>query len=174
MKLENNSLKYGMNSANNANNAFSNAYNQEMANQRDMQGQVTQRQKTLLEGLIAENNYKQAERNALYGANTRDGNAHYMGADKSYDEKVNDILKANVEPLATFGANVGRTMPYHIGISSDGTISNPVRSTYPFNTVSSGVVYHPDNVVKAEAEGLSPEDAYMKYHPLYVQQKGGR
>ena len=173
MKLENNSLKYGMNSANNANNAFSNAYNQEMANQRDMQGQISQRQKTLLEGLIAENNYKQAERGMYYGFDSKTGKGHIMGADPKYDEGVNHILKANVEPLKTFRANVGRTMPYHVGISSDGTISQPVRSTYPFNTVSSGVVYHPDNVAKAELEGLSPEDAYMRYHPLYVQQKVG-
>ena len=174
MKLENNSLKYGINAYNGVQGAFNNAYQQEMENQRDMQGQISQRQKTLLEGIIAENNYKQAERNALYGANTRDGNAHYMGADKSYDEKVNDILKTNVAPLGTFRSNVGNTMPWYVGIAPDGTINDPVRSTYPFNVVSTGVVYHPENVLAAEAEGLTPEDRYSRYHPLYVQQKGNR
>ena len=61
MKLENNSLKHGINAYNGVQGAYNNAYQQEMENQRNMQTQITQRQKTLLEGMIAENNYKRIQ-----------------------------------------------------------------------------------------------------------------
>ena len=99
MKLENNSLKYGMNSANNANNAFSNAYNQEMANQRDMQGQVTQRQKTLLEAATQEANDKQQERDRIYGYNPQKGTftkVYDPANPNAYDLAVNTAIENSI------------------------------------------------------------------------------
>ena len=172
MKLENNSLKYGMNSANNANNAFSNAYNQEMANQRDMQGQVTQRQKTLLEAAKEEANYKQNERNALYGMNTRDGNAHFMGADANYDQEVNTILENNTQPFRTVSDNTKGTLPLWRDIDGSGKIADAKQSPLPFNAVSQGVIYHPTNVAEAKALGMSPEEYIRRKYALYAPQKG--
>ena len=172
MKLENNSLRYGVNSANNANSAFNNAYNQEMANQRDMQGQISQRQKTLLEGMVAENNYKQAERNMYYGFDSKTGKGHIMGADPSYDKGINDILETNTAPLRKFDRLVKETVPYTYGLNEDGSIAKPMMSAIPFSNVSTGVVYHPDNVAKAQAEGITPEERYRRFFPNIVQQKG--
>ena len=172
MKLENNSLKYGMNSANNANNAFSNAYNQEMANQRDMQGQVTQRQKTLLEAATEEANYKQNERNALYGVNARDGKTHWMGADANYDQEVNTILENNTQPFRIIRDSTEQSLPVWRDIDINGNIEDARQSTLPFNAVSQGVVYHPTNVAAAKALGMSPEEYTRRKYALYAPQKG--
>ena len=172
MKLENNSLKYGMNSANNANNAFSNAYNQEMANQRDMQGQVTQRQKTLLEAATQEANYKQNERNALYGVNARDGKTHWMGADANYDQEVNTILENNTQPFRIIRDSTEQSLPVWRDIDINGNIEDARQSTLPFNAVSQGVVYHPTNVAAAKALGMSPEEYTRRKYALYAPQKG--
>ena len=172
MKLENNSLKYGMNSANNANNAFSNAYNQEMANQRDMQGQITQRQKTLLEAATEEANYKQNERNALYGINARDGKTHWMGADANYDQEVNTILENNTQPFRMIRDSTEQSLPVWRDIDINGNIEDARQSTLPFNAVSHGVVYHPTNVAAAKALGMSPEEYVRRKYALYAPQKG--
>lgn len=172
MKLENNSLKYGMNSANNANSAFSNAYNQEMANQRDMQGQVTQRQKTLLEAAVQEANYKQNERNALYGMNTRDGKTHWMGADANYDQEVNTILENNTQPFRMIRDSTEQSLPVWRDIDINGNIEDARQSTLPFNAVSQGVIYHPTNVAAAKALGMSPEEYVRRKYALYAPQKG--
>ena len=172
MKLENNSLKYGINSANNANSAFSNAYNQEMANQRGMQEQVTQRQKTLLEAAVQEANYKQNERNALYGVNARDGKTHWMGADANYDQEVNTILENNTQPFRTVSDNTKGTLPLWRDIDGSGKIADAKQSQLPFSAVSQGVIYHPTNVAEAKALGMSPEEYTRRKYALYAPQKG--
>ena len=172
MKLENNSLKYGINAYNGVQGAYNNAYQQEMENQRNMQTQITQRQKTLLEGMIAENNYKQAERNMYYGFDSKTGKGHIMGADPNYDKGINDILETNTVPLRQFDRLVKETVPYTYGLNEDGSIAKPMMSAIPFSNVSAGVVYHPDNVAKAQAEGITPEARYRRFFPSIVQQKG--
>lgn len=172
MKLENNSLKYGMNAYNGVQGAYNNAYQQEMENQRNMQGQVTQRQKTLLEAAKEEAVYKQNERNALYGANTRDGNAHWMGADANYDQEVNTILENNTQPFRTVSDNTKGTLPLWRDIDGSGQIADAKQSPLPFNAVSQGVIYHPINVAEAKVLGMSPEEYVRRKYALYAPQRG--
>ena len=175
MKLENNSLKYGMNSANNANNAFSNAYNQEMANQRDMQGQVTQRQKTLLEAAVQEANYKQQERDRIYGYNPQKGTftkVYDPANPNAYDLAVNKTIENNTQPFRTIIDNTVGTLPTWTEVDEKGNILPARQSTLPFNAVSQGVIYHPEEVAKAKAMGMTPEDYNRSMYPLAVQQGG--
>ena len=175
MKLENNSLKYGMNSANNANNAFSNAYNQEMANQRDMQGQITQRQKTLLEAATQEANYKQQERDRIYGYNPQTktfAKVYDPSKPNAYDLAVNAALENSTQPFRTVSDNTKGTLPLWRNIDGSGQIHDAVQSVLPFNAVSQGVVYHPTNVAEAKALGMSPEEYARRKYALYTQQKG--
>ena len=175
MKLENNSLKYGMNSANNANNAFSNAYNQEMANQRDMQGQVTQRQKTLLEAAVQEANYKQQERDRVYGYNPQTktfAKVYDPSNPNAYDIAINKTIENNTQPFRTIVDNTVGTLPTWTETDENGNILPSRQSVLPFSGVSQGVMYHPDELARAKALGLSPEDYNRRMYPLAVQQKG--
>ena len=175
MKLENNSLKYGMNSANNANSAFNNAYNQEMANQRDMQGQITQRQKTLLEAATQEANYKQQERDRIYGYNPQNGTftkIYDPANPNAYDLAVNTAIENSTQPFRMIRDSTEQSLPVWRDIDINGNIEDARQSTLPFNAVSQGVIYHPTNVAEAKALGLSPEEYIRRKYALYAPQKG--
>ena len=168
MKLENNSLKYGMNSANNANNAFNNAYNQEMANQRDMQQQVTERQKTLLGALNSE---LAVGNEAVGGAGMSKGTGTYGGygnipwTPQTVAEVNNNVL-ANKARYDKFYNEVQNTMPRRAILGSDGNIAFvPSDRGFAYADINT---YGNDKVfAHAQKYGITPQQAFQQLHPGY-------
>ena len=175
MKLENNSLKYGINAYNGVQGAYNNAYQQEMENQRNMQNQITNRQRTLLDAATQEATYKQQERDRIYGYNPQTktfAKIYDPSNPNAYDLAVNTTLENSTQPFRTIRDSTEQSLPVWRDIDINGNIEDARQSTLPFNAVSRGVIYHPTNVAAAKALNISPEEyAKMKY-TLYSQQKG--
>lgn len=175
MKLENNSLKYGTNAYNGVQGAYNNAYQQEMENQRNMQGQVTQRQKTLLEAAAQEANYKQQERDRVYGYNPQTktfAKVYDPFNPNAYDIAINKTIENNTQPFRTVIDNTVGTLPTWTETDENGNILPARQSVLPFNGVSQGVIYNPDEVAKAKALNITPREYNRRMYPLAVQQGG--
>ena len=169
MKLENNSLKYGMNSANNANNAFNNAYNQEMANQRDMQQQVTERQKTLLGALNSE---LAVGNEAVGGAGMSKGTGTYGGYGNipwtpQTVAEVNSNVLANKARYDKLYDEVQQTMPTRLSLNPDGTISQAF-SDKGFSYAAPNMYGDPDVISFANKYNITPQQAFQQLHPKYA------
>ena len=166
MKLENNSLKYGMNSANNANSAFNNAYNQEMANQRDMQQQVTERQKTLLGSLNSE---LAVGNEAVAGTGMSKGTGTYGGYSNTpwtpqTVAGVNTNVLGNKARYDKFYDEVQQTMPRRAMLGEDGKITYR-ESDRGFSYANPNVYGDPDVLAYAKKYDIDPRIAFMQLHP---------
>ena len=149
MKLENNSLRYGTSVHNNATSAYNSAYQQEMENQRNMQSQVTQRQRTLLDAINSENAYKQAERDRAFGYGSQTG---YGGRPapteeelQTYTDNFNKLQSKNTANYANLSNRLANSMPNRIVINPiDGTpMSLPSDQGYSYvnnNVLNSNMV----------------------------------
>ena len=162
MKLENNSLKYGMNVDNNVTSTYNNAYQNEMANQRDMQSQITQRQKTLLEAINNENTTKLQMQDRLFGYNPNTGtyavNPAGMTKDEAianlgeYTKAVNENIKGHVQPYGDVKSELRDTIPATTIVDPNGDIQT-IRGRYPYPVMTGEAVTHPDYKQRASLLG---------------------
>ena len=164
MKLENNSLKYGMDSAKNANSAFSNAYNQEMESQRNMQTQTTQRQKTLLDALDRASNEKAMIRDRLFGVDPKTGVSLFNPKDVTQIQQLDDEIarssRDSAYPYLRTEAMVRDSMPRKQVLDINGNIVDTI-SDQGFSYITAPAAKHPDVIGDANKSGLSL-DNYLK------------
>ena len=168
MKLENNSLKYGMNSANNANSAFNNAYNQEMANQRDMQQQVTERQKTLLGALNSE---LAVGNEAVGGTGMSKGTGTYGGYGNipwtpQTVAGVNTNVLDNKARYDKLYREVQETMPRKGYLKDDGTLGF-MQSDRGFSYADINTYGDPKVLAYAQKYNITPQQAFIQLNPGY-------
>ena len=164
MKLENNSLKYGINSANNANSAFSNAYNQEMENQRNVQTQTTQRQKTLLDALDRASNEKAMIRDRLFGVDPKTGLSNFNPKDATQVQQLDDEIARSSRdaayPYLRSEAMFRDSIPRKQVLDINGNLVETM-SDQGFSYITAPAAKHPDVVGDANRSGLSL-DNYLK------------
>jgi hypothetical protein len=167
-KLENNSLKYGVNSANNANNAFSNAYNQEMDTQRNMQVQTTMRQKTLLEAMKGEQEEKLAFQKQFFGYDPRTGQAakdiNDPALQKQYVDEVNKNMKAGLMPNTRLRAEIYDSMPRELYVDRQGELGTRY-TPYGFSRITPAALVSQEAADKASSLNTDPVNMFRLYEP---------
>ena len=168
MKLENNSLKYGMNSANNANNAFSNAYNQEMETQRNMQSQSTMRQRTLLDAIKGEQEEKLVFQKQFFGYDPKTGkmakNINDPVLQQQYIDEVNRNMKAGLMPNTRLRAEIYDTMPQEIYVNPNGEVGTRY-TPRGFSSITPAVLSNPEVLGKAKSYNTDPMNMFRIYEP---------
>ena len=170
MKLENNSLKYGINAYNGVQGAYNNAYQQEMENQRNMQEQVTQRQRTLLDSLNSE---FEVGANAQGGGSghTRGGGTYGGGSNIPYTAATLDAIEQNVlddkARYDKFYRETQETMPTRLSLNPDGTVSKAF-SDKGFSYISPNMYGDPKVLAFAKQNDIDPRQAFQYLHPKYA------
>ena len=167
MKLENNSLKYGINAYNGVQGAYNNAYQQEMENQRNMQTQVTQRQRTLLDSLNSE---FAVGTNAQGGGSghTRGGGTYGGGSNIPYTAATLDAMEQNVlddkARYDKFYRETQESMPTRGYLKPDGTLGF-AQSDRGFSYTTANTYGDPKVLAFAKQYNISPRQAFMQLHP---------
>lgn len=167
MKLENNSLKYGINAYNGVQGAYNNAYQQEMENQRNMQGQTTQRQKTLLEAVKDENQQRLAFQQAYFGYAPKTGTTIRPMDEanlRAYRNEVNANIQAGLEPNTALRAEIYDTMPKELFVNANGEAGTRY-TPFGFSRVTPQFLNHPDVTNKAAGLNITPADMLRRYEP---------
>ena len=168
MKLENNSLKYGLNSANNANSAFSNAYNQEMANQREMMIQTTHRQKTLLEAIKGEQEEKLAFQKQFFGYDPKSGtymkNVSDPALQQQYADEVNKNMEAGLMPNTRLRADIYDSMTKELYVNPEGKVGTRY-TPRGFSSATPAVLSNPEIINKAKSFNTDPVNMFRMYEP---------
>ena len=168
MKLENNSLRYGMNSANNANNAFSNAYNQEMETQRNMQGQATMRQRTLLDAIKGEQEEKLAFQKQFFGYDPKTGrtakNIDDPVLQQQYIDEVNKNMEAGLMPNTRLRADIYDSMNKELYVDPAGKVGTRY-TPRGFSSITSAVLSNPETTSRAKALNTDPINMFRMYEP---------
>ena len=174
MQLENNSIKMGINAANNMAAAAQSGYAQEMENQRNMQSQATQRQRSLLEAINIENTYRQNEMERRFGYNKgtgeymglhRDANGNLTPESETEMKRINQDIALSLAPSTKLRADIAGTLPTHTYIDTDGQIKE-MFSPRGYSTVDSNIYHSPAVANQADRFGI-PRSAVVKgYRPF--------
>lgn len=171
MKLENNSLKYGITSANNANSAFSNAYNQEMANQREMMIQTTQRQKTLLDALDRASNEKTAIRDSLFAVDPKTGLSSFNPKNPAHVQQLDDEIARSGRdaafPFLYSEKMIRESIPNMRFVDEQGNLVTTM-SNRGVSFITPQAAKHPDIIANANRSGLGLDDYLGQSEPHTV------
>ena len=155
-KLENNSLKYGMNTQNNVSSIANNAYQQEMENQRNMQNQVTVRQKTLLDAITRASDEKERIRDKVFGV--KDGVSLFNPKDAAHVKQLDDeIARAGRDaayPYLRTEMNIRNSMPTKQFLDEKGELVTTT-SDQGYSYITAPAAQHPQIIANAKRSGLN-------------------
>ena len=169
MKLENNSLKYGMNAYNGVQGAYNNAYQQEMENQRNMQTQVTERQKTLLSLLNSEHGVGTdirggGQTGGIRGAGGSGGN---IQATPSTVASMNTNVFNAKDPYERLEVQINQSMPKRMYIDEAGDWRDKY-SDRGFSYVAPNIYSDKQIQDYSMKYNVSPQQAVNYLYPQYA------
>ena len=166
-KLENNSLRYGMNTQNNVSSIANNAYQQEMANQRDMQNQITHRQDTLLKALSLASAEKTAIRDKLFGVDEK-GISRFNPKDAAQVQQLDDEVARSSRdaayPYLRTEQAIRDSMPTKQFLNEKGELISTT-SDRGHSYITAPAAQHPQIIANAKRSGLNLPDYLQQSMP---------
>jgi hypothetical protein len=176
-KLENNSLRYGMNTQNNVSSIANNAYQQEMENQRNMQNQTTVRQKTLLEALDKAATEKAMIRDRIFVVDPKTGAGAYNPKDpndiKRLDDEIARASRDAAYPYLYQEKMIRESIPTRQTVDIDGSLVTTM-SDQGYSYMDALAARHPDIFSNAKSNGLNVGDYLQGSRPFTSLPIGGR